>query len=170
MIKFRKMIFAAISAITILSMNSQISVYAQDKVTLADNSEQIIVIREDVPSSIARKDETYDESISKKYDSRNSLMSNNKAETKENVRWDISGERLYDNRRHLMAPYGYSAHMKDNTVLKTYHYTRVYFGRSKAGDSDRVWGEGKVYATGTWTDWEVASNNTLYVKYGTESK
>lgn len=38
-----------------------------------------------------------------------------------------------------------------------------------AGDSGRVWGSGKVYATGPWTDWEVAYNSTLYVKYETKS-
>ena len=170
MIKLRKKLLTAIIAITMFSMNVQIPVYAQDNTISVDDSEKIVFIREDVPSSVARRDKTYNESVAKKSDDRNSLMSVNKAEKNENVRWDISGERLYNNSRHLMAAHGYSAHMRDNTVLDTYHYTRVYFGRSKAGDSERVWGSGKVYATGPWTDWEVASNSTLYVKYGTESK
>lgn len=146
-------------------MNLSFSAYAQDKPVIIASSENIVSIREDVPSFIARKDKTYNEYEATKYYSRNSV----RPQSNENVRWDIAGERLYNNKDHLMAAHGYSAHMKGNTVLNTYHYTRTYFGISKAGDSGRIWGSGKVYATGPWTDWTIADYNTLYVKYGTES-
>ncbi|MBE5840614.1 MAG: hypothetical protein E7304_04305 [Butyrivibrio sp.] len=160
-----KRFFASIIAITIIFMSVSIPTYAQDKAEKSNQSERIVSIREDVPSSIAQKDKTYNASISKKYYCQKSIM----GKMDDNVGWDTWGERLYDNSRHLMAAHGYSAHMKNNTVLDTYHYTRVYFGWMRAGDSGRVWGNGKVYALGPWTDWDTADLSTLYVKYGTES-
>lgn len=160
-----KKLIISIVVLAFIPMNISMQTYAQGNVTISNESEIVISIREDVPASVACKDRTYNKFIAKKDSNQNSIMANN-----ENVRWDIAGNRLFNNLDHLIAAHGYSAHMKDDTVLDTYHYTRVYFGRSKAGDSDRIWGKGMVYATGPWTDWEVASNSTLYVKYGTESK
>ena len=164
MIIFKKRIIVVIATFALLSINMSFSAYAQNKTIKAEGSVKVVSIREDVPSYIARKDKTYNGVEANAYYSKNSVM----AQNNENVRWDIAGERLFNDKEHLIAAYGYSAHMKDNTVLNTYHYTRVYFGRSKSGDSGRVWGRGKVYATGPWTDWTEVTYNTLYVKYGTE--
>lgn len=162
---------AIVLMVFVMSMGTGVTTYASEEQKTVN--EDVVIIREDVAREEAMQDATFSvgkaNKLKKLEKAPNDFMSIFSAD--EPVSWKVWGERKYKqiDGKEGYIPYGYSAHMKGETVLDTYHYTRTYFGAiMKYGDSDRWWGTGTVCAPGTWVDKETASNKTLYVKYGTE--
>lgn len=132
---------------------------AMDKPAVKSNVE---IVREDVSREEAMCDPTFNLALSQ-------MLLENNQETR-GARWEVWGdtERATPTTTY---PVGYSQHVNsDGDVLDTYHYTRTYLtnGFKTSGDSGRVWGNGKVRATGGACLDELFWQMTHEVKYGTE--
>ncbi len=154
----------SVSAFAIDTSVTSANVADQDT-TYVSNDSNVVFIREDVSPEAAQKDNSY--SAEKDEASEDTISSISTQATK-SVYWDVKGWEEYG--KTLVRPCGSTAHMKNGKVLSTYHYTRTYYGRSKRGDSGRVWGYKVVTARGSYCDYDVADVFIHYVKHGTTSK
>lgn len=129
------------------------------------NDSNVVFVHEDVSPEVAQKDNAY--SAEKDESSENTVPSISTQATKK-IYWNVKGWEKYKGA--LVRPCGSSVRMKGDEILSTYHYTRTYYGRSKRGDSGRIWGNKVVTAYGSYCDYDVADAFIHYVKYGTSSK
>lgn len=93
---------------------------------------------------------------------RNSLYSSN-------IQWDCDGWVDVDGYNDLYRVRGWSTCV-DALGTEIYHYTRARFEQflfgTVFGDSGRVWGVGKVTATGSWCDRDIWLTSHARVYYG----
>lgn len=182
----KKMIFAAFMCSCTLMMNmpalaadtaQDIPTVCDEEINVADSDgtitegDSVTFIQENVSESVMNKEVTEEQTSESITDAK---MASDLAETQSaprkassKVYWKVEGHRQYKPKSTGIAkPVGSSTHMRGDTVLNTFHYTRTYFG-PRRGDSGRVWGTGKVTAVGDWCDREIVNWYRLYVKYGT---
>jgi len=91
----------------------------------------------------------------------------------DNVYWEYWGTKslVINNGINQYAPIGYSQHVRNGTVLQTYHYTRTFVEVAGAwnGDSGRVWNTGCVIAHGYPCSDLIWKTGVQKVYYGTTS-
>lgn len=156
-----KKTMASLMAVMMLASMST-TIFAAENHTPRSEPVPVVAIREDVTLNEALNDKTFsfDESQQTKEHSRG-------------AEWEFGGERLWMEQGHSWGakPYGWSQQVNTDTgeVENTYHYTNVYFHYlkvSKRGASGRVWGHGRVEATGTFCEQDIVDASVLTVKYG----
>lgn len=124
---------------------------------------EIVSIREDVTVAEASNDIGF--SIYEARASRTGLL-------RAGATWETGGSNIWSwvGGSKGAKPSGWSQQRNDSTgkIENTYHYTNTYYAYlgSKRGESGRVWGNGKVTATGTWCYEDEVNLGVHNVKYG----
>jgi len=161
----KKILTFALAALMIASMSvpvfaSNIDERARIGVEIV-SADEIEVVREDVSTFEAARDIGFTAFASQR--SSNTLQ--------RGATWQFGGSRIWGTVGGVYGakPSGWTQQVNDTTgkVENTYHYTNVYFNwlGSQRGASGRVWGYGKVSATGSQCIPDVV-NGVLTVKYG----
>lgn len=155
-----KKIFATVMATAMLASMS-VGAFADGNHISKVEPVSVVAIREDVPLNEALQDKTFSTAASKQATKRSG-----------GAYWDFYGERQWmdEGSEWGAKPYGWSAQINSDTgkVENTYHYTNVYFKYfgSMKGASGRIWGHGKVEATGKFCIQDVVDLSVVTVKYG----